>query len=90
MLRNRAAADELADVRSEIQTLKTREQALLDLMLNDPDSRLGETHKVLIRHQKTKVFCRDRLPGYVARDPAFWETRVTQRVTVCERSSISP
>ena len=85
MLRNRPAADELADIQSEISALQAREQVLCDMLLSDPDSRMGFTHEVVIERQRCEVFCRDRLPGYVARDPAFWEKQVTHKVTLRER-----
>ena len=88
MLVNRPTADELADVRAEIRTLKAREQELRDMVLHDPGKCRGVTHEVVIKRQKRRVFLRDKLPPHIIQNPEFWEDREAKYVTLRKREAM--
>lgn len=75
--------DEFARIRAEIRKLKSREQELRQTFLQGGRLR-SNSHEVVVKTQKRRVFLRDKLPAAVLQDPAFWEERETSVVSVRE------
>lgn len=74
--------EEFARLKTEIRLLEDRAQALRDGFLK-PGARLRSNRlEVVIKHQKRRVFQKDRLPEQVLADPRYWEERVSPIVTV--------
>lgn len=82
--RNRAPADELAEIRAEIKALKERETALRTRILESdtPDVLMGVEHEVVVREQRSRVLDKSLLPEDIRENPAFYRERVTRIVTV--------
>jgi hypothetical protein len=53
-MQNRHPADELADVRGEIERLERREQELRSYLLSHPDDRVGSEHVAMVGSQRRK------------------------------------
>ena len=82
--RNRAPADELAEIRAEIKALKARETALRTTILESgsPDVLTGAEHEVVVREQRSRILDKSLLPEDIRENPAFYRERVTWIVTV--------
>lgn len=74
-------ADELADVRAQIASLKDREAALRAAILERrgqvPD---GRWSRVEVVERRAQVFDKSLLPPDILRDPRYWRTRVSNYV----------
>ena len=78
-------ADELGEVRKEIQTLKARADALrgrlLEARANGPVS--GRSFQVTVRKSSSRRFDRKLLPDEIQNDPQYWRT--VETVTVVSK-----
>lgn len=74
-------ADELADVRAQIASLKDREAALRAAILQRrgqvPD---GRWSRVEVVERTAQIFDKALLPPDILRDPRYWRTRVSRYV----------
>ena len=75
-------ADEYAAIAAELRALKARQSRLRELMIADAGQRRSNQSEVVVQEKKRRVFVKDRLPPHIREDPAFWEVRVSPRVTV--------
>lgn len=75
-------ADELADIRAQIARLRKREAELRGALLlcDDPDMRVGDAHKVVVKTLRSRVFEKSRLPQVIQSDPRFFRTREVTHV----------
>ncbi|HPD93142.1 MAG: hypothetical protein H6900_10555 [Rhodobacter sp.] len=71
-----AAADELAAVRAQIETLRQRERALCAALIAAPaEGRQGLWTRVEVAERVLRVFDHRLLPEAVRQDPVFWSSR---------------
>jgi len=89
MLINAAPADEIAEIRGQIQMLKEREAALRRGFLTGLHSRRGHYYEVRVEPARMRRLLQDKLPPEILNNPAFWDDQVTQRVLVkpCDTQS---
>ena len=80
--------DELAAIRSRIKTLRSREAVLRKLILAGKVDLQSNRHRVELRSQVRRVFLREQLPADVLADPALWEERQSQTVTVRDMAAM--
>lgn len=72
-------ADELSDIRAEIQRLKRREAELRAAYLTRPDMpKVGRWFKVELVTQRARIFDPRLLPDAIRHDPAYNRERVTR------------
>jgi hypothetical protein len=77
-----APADELAEIRSEIERLRSKEAAMEQAILHDPALSLnGRWHRLQIEEQRQAVFDVTLLPASIRSDPRFCREKLVQRVT---------
>ncbi len=81
-MNNMHPADELAWLRAEIRRLCRREAELRERFVAGGAPVQGEEARVTVRSARRAVFRRERLPVAILSDPAYWDTRLTQTVTV--------
>lgn len=76
-------ADELADVRAEIQRLRRRELELRQALVALPAAeRLGRWTEAEVTLRRRRVFNPWLLPADVRQDPRYWEDRPSHLVTL--------
>lgn len=76
-------ADELADVRAEMQRLRLREAQLRAALIAAPAAqRLGRWNEVEVTARKRLVFNPYLLPAEVRQNPAYWEDVAHHSVVV--------
>ena len=83
-----ALADELADIRARIRSLKTREDKLRQQMLDTPALRRGIGFEAVVKPQTRRIFLRDRLPAHILQNPDLWESRIAHVVTLQKRGPV--
>ncbi len=82
--------EEFARLKDAIRALEDRAQALRASFLK-PGARLrSNRHQVDVKHQKRRVFQKDRLPAAILDDPRFWEETATTVVSVREIGPSAP
>lgn len=81
---NLTAADELADVRDRIRTLKSREAALRAALLSGDVPRIGTCYRVEITTQSRRRLDTARLPVSITSNPRYWQHSQAQIVRVVE------
>ena len=74
--------EEFAEIRAQIKALKTREEALRSLFISDDIRRKSNSHEVVIRETKRRIFLKDKLPAEILDDPQYWEERSSKIVTI--------
>lgn len=68
-----AAADELAEIRTEIARLQTREAELRAFLLAAPPELLtGRWHRAEVTEQRVRRFDTGLLPREIRENPAYW------------------
>lgn len=76
----RHPADELADIRSDLKRLKSREAFLQNGFLNDSFPRIGRDVVAQVKPLQKRVFLRDKLPLHILEDETFWRTDYIREV----------
>jgi len=74
--------DELAEIRSQIAGLKSREGVLRQYLLQNRSESMGLDFLANVTTQSSRVFCREKLPNYILEAPALWRTREVTYVKV--------
>lgn len=74
--------EEFARLKDEVRRLEERLAVLRAGFLQPFARRRSNQHEVVVRLQSRRVLVRDRLPPAVLADPALWEERRTEIVTV--------
>lgn len=90
MLTDRHPADELADLRTQIRSLKAREMELRRALLHGPCGLQGIKHEAVFRKQRRRVFLKSRLPAYILSESSLWETRVVTHLLTQKREDVQP
>ncbi len=76
-------ADDLADVRAELARLRSREQALVDLLLARPELReAGQNCRVELDFVEEPLLRTEALPSDLQNNPALWR-KVLRPVLSC-------
>lgn len=92
MATSAAPADELAEVRAQIATLRAREAALEAAFISMRDSCHfpGYANTVRVERKAHQVFDLSKLPQRVLDDPRLYITREVTRVIVEPRAAMTP
>lgn len=75
-------AEELAQIRAEIRTLKAREAKLSAGFLSGQAPCDGPMHRVNVSTEQARVFDKTRLPEAILQNPRFYRDQVRARVVL--------
>ena len=77
--------DELAQIREQISTLKTREADLRSALAMQRRDLCGARYEAVFTTQRRRVLIKDRLPPDIVSDPTLWDERDTVYLRVRPR-----
>ena len=80
-------ADEYAKISAEIRRLKARQSTVRAALIENAQERRSNRHEVTVKNVTRRVFLRDKLPAHILQDGAYWEVRISPRVTVTKTSA---
>ncbi|OCX60924.1 hypothetical protein BFP70_15735 [Thioclava sp. SK-1] len=87
----KSPADELAEIRAEIQRLKAREAELREAWLTDADMpKIGRWNKVELVTHRQNIFDPRLLPDDIRHNPAYTREKVTRTLTLRKKSALGP